>query len=335
MTALRGVLERGLNAIWYRNSVLSWCLLPLSLLVRWAVKRRRDQSPEKGATPDGVMVIVIGGLTVGGTGKTPVLIALGRWLRHCGYRVGVISRGYRSQTSGEARQVASSDDSACVGDEPLLIKRALDVPVVIGRDRRQALDLLIHDNAVDIVLSDDGLQHYQLPRDLEIVVLDAQRGLGNGRLLPAGPLREPRERLTEVDWILERNSGDANRGFEYQITGARHLASGRLVLWSDCLSQWGDQTLAAITALGQPEQFFHMLTTQGLTVNTLSLPDHDIIRPQHLERLEAEMILITAKDAIKLSGSIDSRLWVVEIEVQLPAALLAGLHDKLPTLMQV
>lgn len=335
MTALRGVLERGLNAIWYRNSVLSWCLLPLSLLVRWAVKRRRDQSPEKGATPDGVMVIVIGGLTVGGTGKTPVLIALGRWLRHCGYRVGVISRGYRSQTSGEARQVASSDDSACVGDEPLLIKRALDVPVVIGRDRRQALDLLIHDNAVDIVLSDDGLQHYQLPRDLEIVVLDAQRGLGNGRLLPAGPLREPRERLTEVDWILERNSGDANRGFEYQITGARHLASGRLVLWSDCLSQWGDQTLAAITALGQPEQFFHMLTTQGLTVNTLSLPDHDIIRPQHLERLEAEMILITPKDAIKLSGSIDSRLWVVEIEAQLPAALLAGLHDKLPTLMQV
>lgn len=335
MTALRGVLERGLNAIWYRNSVLSWCLLPLSLLVRWAVKRRRDQSPEKGATPDGVMVIVIGGLTVGGTGKTPVLIALGRWLRHCGYRVGVISRGYRSQTSGEARQVASSDDSACVGDEPLLIKRALDVPVVIGRDRRQALDLLIHDNAVDIVLSDDGLQHYQLPRDLEIVVLDAQRGLGNGRLLPAGPLREPRERLTEVDWILERNSGDANRGFEYQITGARHLASGRLVLWSDCLSQWGDQTLAAITALGQPEQFFHMLTTQGLTVNTLSLPDHDIIRPQHLESVEAEMILITAKDAIKLSGSIDSRLWVVEIEVQLPAALLAGLHDKLPTLMQV
>lgn len=335
MTALRGVLERGLNAIWYRNSVLSWCLLPLSLLVRWAVKRRRDQSPEKGATPDGVMVIVIGGLTVGGTGKTPVLIALGRWLRHCGYRVGVISRGYRSQTSGEARQVASSDDSACVGDEPLLIKRALDVPVVIGRDRRQALDLLIHDNAVDIVLSDDGLQHYQLPRDLEIVVLDAQRGLGNGRLLPAGPLREPRERLTEVDWILERNSGDANRGFEYQITGARHLASGRLVLWSDCLSQWGEQTLAAITALGQPEQFFHMLTTQGLTVNTLSLPDHDIIRPQHLESVEAEMILITAKDAIKLSGSIDSRLWVVEIEVQLPAALLAGLHDKLPTLMQV
>jgi tetraacyldisaccharide 4'-kinase len=335
MTALRGVVERGLNAIWYRNSVLSWCLLPLSLLVRWAVKRRRDQSPEKGATPDGVMVIVIGGLTVGGTGKTPVLIALGRWLRHCGYRVGVISRGYRSQTSGEARQVVSSDDSACVGDEPLLIKRALDVPVVIGRDRRQALDLLIHDNAVDIVLSDDGLQHYQLPRDLEIVVLDAQRGLGNGRLLPAGPLREPRERLTEVDWILERNSGDANRGFEYQITGARHLASGRLVLWSDCLSQWGEQTLAAITALGQPEQFFHMLTTQGLTVNRLSLPDHDIIRPQHLESVEAEMILITAKDAIKLSGSIDSRLWVVEIEVQLPAALLAGLHDKLPTLMQV
>ena len=334
MTVLRSALERGLNAIWYRNSVLSWCLLPLSLLVRFEVKRRRDQSPLKGATPDGVMVIVIGGLTVGGTGKTPVLIALGRWLRQCGYRVGVISRGYRSQALSEAWQVVSTDESAFVGDEPLLIRRELDVPVVIGRDRRQALDTLIQHNAIDIVLSDDGLQHYQLPRDLEIVVLDAQRGLGNGRLLPAGPLREPRERLAEVDWILERNSDDPHRGFQYHIHGARHLASGRFVLWSDCLSQWSDQTLAAMTALGQPEQFFQMLTTQGLTVKTLSLPDHDSIRPLHLESVEAQTVLITAKDAIKLSGLIDSRLWVVEIEVQLPASLLAGLQDKLPTLVQ-
>ena len=236
MTALRGAVERGLNAIWYGNSVLSWCLLPLSLLVRFEVKRRRDQAPLKGATPDGVMVIVIGGLTVGGTGKTPVLIALGRWLQHSGYRVGVISRGYRSQALDEARQVAPNDDSASVGDEPLLIRRELEVPVVVGRDRLQALHTLIQDNAIDIVLSDDGLQHYQLPRDLEIVVLDGQRGLGNGRLLPAGPLREPRERLEEVDWVLERNSDDPHSGFEYHISGARHLASGRLVVWSDCLS---------------------------------------------------------------------------------------------------
>ena len=334
MTVWRGAVERGLNAIWYRNSILSWCLLPLSLIVRFEVKRRRGQSPLKGATPDGVMVIVIGGVTVGGTGKTPVLMALGRWLRHGGYRVGVISRGYRSQRLSEVCHVASSDDAASVGDEPLLIRRELDVPVVIGRDRRQALDALLQQNAIDIVLSDDGLQHYQLPRDLEIVVLDAHRGLGNGRLLPAGPLREPRERLAEVDWILERNSDDPHRGFEYQINRARHLASGRLVLWADCLSQWDDQSLSAITALGQPEQFFRMLTEQGLKVNTVSLPDHDTIRPEHLEGIDEEIVLMTAKDAVKLSGSIDSRLWVVEIEAQLPASLLAELHDKLPTLMQ-
>ena len=334
MIAWRGAVERGLNAIWYGNSVLSWCLLPLSLLVRFEVKRRRDQAPLKGATPDGVTVIVIGGLTVGGTGKTPVLIALGRWLQHNGYRVGVISRGYRRQALSEVRQVAPNDDATSVGDEPLLISRELAVPVVVGRDRRQALDTLLQHNAIDIVLSDDGLQHYQLPRDLEIVVLDGQRGLGNGRLLPAGPLREPRERLAEVDWVLERNSDDPNRGFEYHITSARHLASGRLVLWSDCLSQWGDQTLTAMTALGQPEQFFQMLTTQGLTVTMVSLPDHDVIMPQHLAGVQSEIVLMTAKDAIKLSGSIDSRLWVVEIEVQLPASLLAALHDKLPTLAQ-
>ena len=334
MSALRGAAERALNAIWYGTSVLSWCLLPLSLLVRFEVKRRRDQAPPKGATPDGVMVIVIGGLTVGGTGKTPVLIALGRWLRHCGYRVGVISRGYRSQALGEARQVAPNDEATSVGDEPLLIRRELEVPVVVGRDRRQALDTLLQHNAIDIVLSDDGLQHYQLPRDLEIVVLDGQRGLGNGRLLPAGPLREPRERLAEVDWVLERNSDDPDRGFEYHITGVRHLASGRLVVWSDCLAQWGDQTLTAMTALGQPEQFFEMLTTQGLTVTTVSLPDHDIIMPHHFMGVKTEIVLMTAKDAIKLNGSIDSRLWVVEIEAQLPASLLAGLHDKLPTRVQ-
>jgi len=334
MTAWRGAVERGLNAIWYGNSVLSWCLLPLSLLVRFEVKRRRDQAPLKGATPDGVTVIVIGGLTVGGTGKTPVLIALGRWLQYNGYRVGVISRGYRSHALGEVCQVAPNDDATSVGDEPLLISRELAVPVVVGRDRRQALDMLLQHNAIDIVLSDDGLQHYQLPRDLEIVVLDGQRGLGNGRLLPAGPLREPRERLAEVDWVLERNSDDPNRGFEYHITSARHLASGRLVLWSDCLSQWGDQTLTAMTALGQPEQFFQMLTTQGLTVTTVSLPDHDVIMPQHLAGVQSEIVLMTAKDAIKLNGSIDSRLWVVEIEAQLPASLLAGLHDKLPTRVQ-
>ena len=334
MIAWRGAVERGLNAIWYGNSVLSWCLLPLSLLVRFEVKRRRDQAPLKGATPDGVTVIVIGGLTVGGTGKTPVLIALGRWLQHNGYRVGVISRGYRRQALSEVRQVAPNDDATSVGDEPLLISRELAVPVVVGRDRRQALDTLLQHNAIDIVLSDDGLQHYQLPRDLEIVVLDGQRGLGNGRLLPAGPLREPRERLAEVDWVLERNSDDPNRGFEYHITSARHLASGRLVLWSDCLSQWGDQTLTAMTALGQPEQFFQMLTTQGLTVTMVSLPDHDVIMPQHLAGVQSEIVLMTAKDAIKLSGSIDSRLWVVEIEAQLPASLLAGLHDKLPTRVQ-
>ena len=334
MTALRGAVERGLNAIWYGNSVLSWCLLPLSLLVRFEVKRRRDQAPLKGATPDGVTVIVIGGLTVGGTGKTPVLIALGRWLQHNGYRVGVISRGYRRQALSEVRQVAPNDDATSVGDEPLLISRELAVPVVVGRDRRQALDTLLQHNAIDIVLSDDGLQHYQLPRDLEIVVLDGQRGLGNGRLLPAGPLREPRERLAEVDWVLERNSDDPDRGFEYHITGARHLASGRLVVWSNCLAQWGDQTLTAMTALGQPEQFFEMLTTQGLTVTTVSLPDHDIIMPHHFMGVKTEIVLMTAKDAIKLNGSIDSRLWVVEIEVQLPASLLAALHDKLPTLAQ-
>ena len=148
---------------------MSWCLIPLTWPVRWAIHRRRQQASPKGSTPEGVTVIVVGGLTAGGTGKTPVLIGLGKWLTEQGYRVGVVSRGYGGTHGPEPHSVKELDGAAVVGDEPLLIQRELAVPVVVCADRKRALDVLVDQGTVDVVLSDDGLQHYPMPRDIEPV----------------------------------------------------------------------------------------------------------------------------------------------------------------------
>ncbi len=330
MSTTQGALERLLNHIWYGNSLVSWCLIPLTWPVRWAIHCRRWRAAPKGATPEGITVIVVGGLTAGGTGKTPVLIGLGKWLAEQGYRVGVVSRGYGGTHGPEPRSVKGLDAAAVVGDEPLLIHRELGAPVVVCADRKRALGLLVDQGAADVVLSDDGLQHYPMPRDIELVVLDAERGLGNGRLLPAGPLREPASRLASVDVVLERNSRDPNRGFTYQPSGALHLASGRQVTWSECSGEWRNQSIVAITGLGQPAQFYEMLRVHGLSIEVESLGDHKAMTQAQLDRRDEQVVLITAKDAVKLPGCADPRVWAVAIEVALPSSLLTRLTALLP-----
>ena len=330
MSATRGALERLLNHIWYGDSLLSWCLIPLTWPVRWAIHRRRRQAAPKGGTPEGITVIVVGGLTAGGTGKTPVLLGLGKWLAERGYRVGVVSRGYGGTHGPEPYSVTEVDTAAVVGDEPLLIRRELGVPVVVCADRKRALDTLVEQGTVDVVLSDDGLQHYPMPRDIELLVLDAERGLGNGRLLPAGPLREPASRLESVDVVLERNSSDTDRSFSYQPVAATHLASGRQAIWSECVAEWRDQPIVAITGLGQPRQFFEMLRGQGLAIEEEPLGDHEAMTQAHLDRRDEQIVLMTAKDAVKLPECNDPRVWVVAIEVALPSSLLTRLTALLP-----
>ena len=330
MSRVQGVLERLLNHIWYGSSVLSWCLIPLTWPVGWVTDRRRQRATTKGSTPEGVTVIVVGGLTAGGTGKTPILISLGKWLAEQGYRVGVVSRGYGGTHGPDPHSVTECDSAAVVGDEPLLIYRELSVPVVVCAHRKRALEALVGEGTIDVVLSDDGLQHYSMARDIELLVIDATRGLGNGRLLPAGPLREPACRLDSVDAVLERNSDDRDRGFRYLPSGATHLASGRQQAWLECLTEWREQSVAAITGLGQPAQFFEMLRGQGLAIQEDSLGDHEAMTQAHLDRREEQLVLITAKDAVKLSEKADPRIWVVAIEVVLPSSLLARLTALLP-----
>ena len=330
MNTTQIALERLLNHIWYGNSLVSWCLIPRTWPVRWAIHRRRQKAAPKGATPEGITVIVVGGLTAGGTGKTPVLIGLGKRLAEQGYRVGVVSRGYGGTHGPEPHSVTQVDTAAVVGDEPLLIQRELGVPVVVCADRKRALEALTDEGAVDVVLSDDGLQHYSMPRDIEVLVLDADRGLGNGRLLPAGPLREPASRLASVDFVLERNSDDPDRGFTYQPSGALHLASGRQVTWFECVAEWQAQSIVVMTGLGQPTQFFEMLRGQGLSVEAEALGDHEAMTQAHLDRREEQVVLMTAKDGVKLPECADPRVWVVAIDVALPSSLLTRLTALLP-----
>lgn len=326
MIAFRAAVERLLQRIWYEGHWLSFSLVPLSWLVEWEIRRRSAGRLPKQETDYGARVWVIGGLTVGGTGKTPVLIALGEWLLGKGVSVGVVSRGYRGRIGKRPHLVSASDRPEDVGDEPLLIRQRLGCPVAVCRDRARALEALVGQFEVDVVLSDDGLQHYGLPRDWEVIVLDAQRGLGNGRVIPAGPLREPASRLAAVDWVLERNSKDPDRSFSYSVGSMRQLSSERGFSWPDWLSQWGQAPITAVTALGQPDQFFEMLSALGLSVTGVALPDHEAISIEHLKQASTDVVVITAKDAVKLgaieNSEVAARVWVVEIETRLPASLL-------------
>jgi tetraacyldisaccharide 4'-kinase len=312
---------------WRRKGVISALLLPLSWITRLAVarKRRRFAGPatqERGRTP----VIVVGNIYVGGTGKTPVVIALVEGLRKRGWTPGVISRGY-GVAAGQAPRVGTGRlDPAQFGDEPALIASRTGAPIGVHPRRVLALRALeaAHPE-IDVVIADDGLQHLALGRDIELVVQDA-RGIGNGRLLPAGPLREPSEKLDQVDYLvvnLEPEEPDpaptgtvpvlAMRLFPVRV---EHLATHRSQDWSDWLASHGQDPVNAVAGIGRPRRFFRMLEACGLTLaRTVALPDHAAFQASPFTALGPAPILITAKDAIKCAAfANDDRLWVVHAE---------------------
>ena len=317
-------LEQYVTHAWYRGARWLWLLWPFSLLTLVVVARRRRRFLLHPPTPLSVPVVVVGGITVGGSGKTPVVLALIKELQARGKRIGVVSRGYGGAQSNAPQEVSESTPATLGGDEPVLIKQKTGVPVAVCRDRRRAAERLISKYDLDVILSDDGLQHYQMPRTLEIAIVDGSRGLGNGRLLPMGPLREPPSRLSEVDFVLQRNSEDAQRRVSYRPTGFRHHSTGKCMEIDQAVDVWGAKNVAAITGLGQPEQFFDLLRTLGLTFTTQALRDHRPISSGMLKATEGQIVVITAKDAVKLSSESDARIWILEIEAVVPNSLIEG-----------
>ena len=305
-----------LQAGWVHPVWINYLLLPVSWLyallhgIRALPYRVGIRSPAK----PGVPVIVVGAISVGGSGKTPLVIALGRHLRQQGYRPGVISRGYRGQSVAWPRLVDSDTPASEVGDEAVLIRSSADLPVAAGPSRIEDARLLIDRCGCDIIISDDGFQHFALGRDLDVVVVDSDIGIGNGWCLPAGPLREPRSGLGRADIVVE-NGTSADTGtkgdhaMRMEFLQARNLGNGAV----SEVAGFAGSRVHAVAALGNPQRFFRQLEDLGLDIERHPFPDHHPFRAEDLEFAGDAPVLMTEKDAVKcLDMPNAQRLWAVE-----------------------
>ncbi|NJD33008.1 MAG: tetraacyldisaccharide 4'-kinase [Gammaproteobacteria bacterium] len=312
-----------LQRIWYGPAWLSLPLWPLSLVFRLAVATRRGlyRAGVLRQQRADVPVIVVGNLTVGGTGKTPIAAWLGRQLTLRGRRVGVVLRGYGGRHTGAPRVVVPSDDATDVGDEALVHARRGPHVVVIGADRVAAARLAVEHGA-QLVVCDDGLQHLGLARDYEVAVVDAVRGLGNGWLLPAGPLREPAGRLEAVDAVVRtrRVSGRAadiqpRRPFvadaRLELGVAVNLRSGE----QRDLASFRGRRVHALAAVGNPEAFFAALRAAGIPVEPHALPDHASLDRRSPPFPADATVLMTEKDAVKCMACAQPDWWYVDLDV--------------------
>lgn len=310
-----------INAIWYERSFRAWLLLPLSV-VYWFVTVVRRGFYLFGLFRSfrlEVPVVVVGNLTVGGTGKTPVTIWLVKELQARGYRPGVVSRGYHGNVGSAPLPVLSHSDPASVGDEPVLIAERCNCPVVVHPDRVAAGQLLI-EQGVDVIVSDDGLQHYRLCRDLELCVVDGARGFGNGFLLPAGPLREAVSRLRQVDAVLVNDQGDStsvdtlngNSVERFRLTPgllSRMDGSGE-----QALSALSGTRVHAVAAIGNPGRFFATLRAHGVDVIEHPLPDHAALHQSDLVFDDECPVIVTEKDAVKCRHIDAGHVWVLPVD---------------------
>jgi tetraacyldisaccharide 4'-kinase len=325
-----GFLIRQIQTIWQRKGIASTVLLPLSWIARWAIARKKSQYEcgRRTTAQSSRPVLVIGNLYVGGTGKTPVVIALAQALKARGWQPGVISRGYRVAIGKQARAGRGALDPAEFGDEPALIARLAQVPVAVHPQRVLALRELERAYPdVNVIISDDGLQHRALGRDIELVVQD-DRGLGNGRVLPAGPLREPADKMQHVDYVITHLGADQTAP-EHLPTKARqlslrlipayviHVDTQTSLSWTQWRARYGHASISAVAGIGQPERFFSMLRANGIALkDTIALPDHYSFAKSPFHTLTSEWILITAKDAVKCAHLNDERLWAVDVAPQ-------------------
>ena len=329
-------LSDRLVAAWYAPGLtpLTAALLPLSLLAGATVALRR-WAYRCGLLPSAwlpVPVVVVGSIVIGGVGKTPLVRALCAALVHHGRRPGVVSRGYGGRNRAP-RPVTPGDDPAEVGDEPLLIA-ADSMPVWIGRDRvAAARALLAAHPTCDVIVCDDGLQHYALRRNFEIAVIDEARGMGNGWMLPAGPLREPCARLARVDARVRLTVGDrseATRDATGQDTAMRYDAlPWRNLVRADAPADphaWRDGIVHAVAGIGNPQRFFELLRRLGLDPVCHAFPDHHRYLRAELEFPGATAILMTEKDAVKCAAFADGRIWYLPIRARIEPALVARLE---------
>ena len=334
----RARLETWLSREWQRSRAWKISLTPVSWLFASIVSLRRllFRSGVYRSTRIDVPVIVVGNITVGGSGKTPLVIAIVEMLRAHGYRPGVVSRGYGSTANANrddrAVQIdaAASDAALRFGDEPVLLARRLHCPVVVARDRvAAARTLRVRNPEVDVIVSDDGLQHYALARDIEIAVLDGGYGVGNGAMLPAGPLREPVSRLNFVDAMAMyglSSQFDALTPPKFSVAlgeervvnlhGGQQLSVAEFAAAADAAGK----SLHAFAGIARPQRFFAHLQRLGLRTHNHSFADHHRFTADDLAASANDLLLMTEKDAVKCAVFADARCWYLRIDAILPPA---------------
>ena len=271
-------------------------------------------------------VIVVGNITLGGSGKTPIVIALVKHLEQLGKKVGVVSRGYGGQHKTGSLLVEKNTQAIESGDEPLLIATETNARVMVNKNRAKAVEHLIQRHAVDVIISDDGLQHYAMDRNIEISIVNGKTRFGNGFLLPAGPLREPISRHKSVDFII--NNGGFHAGEVTSTLVAKkfiNLATGI----TKPLNYFKGQTCHGVAGIGHPQHFFDMLNTLDIKTHAHSFRDHYLYKPDDLVFGDDFPIIMTAKDCVKCRPFATENMWYLQVQAELSEDFLTKLDNKL------
>jgi len=317
---------------WYSDQPAPCALKPFSSLYQFLAKRKKNTDLLQ-AWVAPVPVIIVGNISVGGTGKTPLTISLVERLKREGYKPGIISRGYKSKATTFPFDVTKADSPELVGDEPFMLAQRCQCPVIIDPNRPSAAQYLLDNYECDLIISDDGLQHYRLDRDIEVVVIDGERGLGNRALMPAGPLREQPERLHSVDLIIS-NGQLKSMVAEAASIEEMHLQPTAL---KNCLTDEGmplgalnGRQVHAVAGIGNPQRFFNTLEQElKVTVIPHAKPDHSFYTVDDFQFGDNYPVIMTEKDAVKVTGFAQSHCWYLEIKAQLPESFYMQLLDKL------
>lgn len=320
---------------WYDGHPALKLLQPLEALYRLVVKRKRERflAGEGTIYQSPVPIVVVGNITVGGTGKTPLILWLIEHCQRSGLRVGVVSRGYGAKPAQLPWRVQASDSAQVAGDEPLLIVQRSGVPLMIDPDRSRAVQALLASQPLDLILSDDGLQHYRLARDLELVLIDNARGLGNRRCLPAGPLREPVERLHSVDALLYNGAGaDREDGFAFRLlpTTLVNLLTGE----HRPLDHFPvGQQVHAVAGIGNPQRFFNTLETLHWRPIPHAFADHAPYSAEVLNFTPSLPLVMTEKDAVKCRAFAQAHWWYLAVDAAPSPAFIAWFDTQLMRLL--
>lgn len=309
--------KESIQNIWDSKHPLGLLLLPLSWLYKFVIFIRRlcYQSGLIPVNQINVPVIIVGNITVGGTGKTPLVIWLAEYFKEKGFKPGIVSRGYGGKLSGKTQQVRPDSDPRLVGDEPVLIAKRTSCPVAVAVKRRKAAEELIEYCDCDLILCDDGMQHYSLGRDIEIAVIDGQRRFGNGLCLPAGPLREPVSRLDTVDFVVSKFvAGRHEYKMEYSYGDLISLTQPSK---TTPISSFADESVHVIAGIGNPNRYFSYFRNNKIKLIMHEFPDHHAFTADDINFNDGLPVVMTEKDAVKCTAFATQQHWYLPISASL------------------